>query len=176
MAGAADRPEGREPAAREPLVGSDPLGLGGTTAPDAPSRHPRPRILALLGEFFRMSRTTAVLLAAFLLVGALYLLVREDPVVGFGPPPAAPEPTAPPVTDAPTTATEEPTAPATSPAATSPTGTGAPQPTRAPTGTASPDGTGGGAEATQAPRDAPVEEPQASAGGGDEAVQPPTTG
>src|SRR5699024_3155151 len=40
----------------------DPLGLGGTPPPDAPSRSPKPRIVALLGEFFRMSRTTAILL------------------------------------------------------------------------------------------------------------------
>ena len=84
----------RDDTTREPLIGGDPLHLGGATDPDAPSRHPRPRILALLGEFLRMSRTSAILLVAFVLVGALYLLVREDPVVGFGPGPAT-SPTAP---------------------------------------------------------------------------------
>ena len=66
----------------------DPLGLGGTPPPDAPSRSPKPRIVALLGEFFRMSRTTAILLGAFVLAGVLYLLVRDEPVVAFGPQPA----------------------------------------------------------------------------------------
>lgn len=69
--------------AKEPLVSDDPLGLGGTSDPDDPSRRPRPRVLALLGEFFRMSRTTAVLLVAFVLLGGLYLLVKEDPVVNL---------------------------------------------------------------------------------------------
>src|SRR5699024_6592907 len=84
----------------------DPLGLGGTPPPDAPSRRPKPRFLALLGEFFRMSRTTAILLGAFVLAGALYLLVRDEPVVAFGPP--APPPTsAPAVPDEPTSAPTE---------------------------------------------------------------------
>lgn len=73
----------------------DPLGLGGTPPPDAPSRRAKPEIIALLGEFLRMSRTSAVLLGAFVLAGALYLLVREQPVVAFGPP-------APPASSAPT--------------------------------------------------------------------------
>jgi len=69
----------------------DPLGLGGTPPPGAPSRHPRPKVLSLLGEFFKMSRTTAVLLTAFVLASVVYLLVREDPVVGFAPtPPSSP--------------------------------------------------------------------------------------
>lgn len=76
---------------------TDPLGLVGTPPPDAPSRRPRPKLVSLLGEFFRMSRTTAILLGAFVLAGALYLLVREQPVVAFGPPapPASSEPPAP---------------------------------------------------------------------------------
>lgn len=72
---------------REPLITSDPLGLGGTTDPDAPSRRPRPKIVSLLGEFFRMSRTTAILLVAFVLVAVLYSLVKDDPVASFGTPP-----------------------------------------------------------------------------------------
>ena len=73
---------------------TDPLGLGGVPEADAPSRDPRPRPLALLGEFLRMSRNTAILLAAFVLVGALYLLVKDEPVVNIGtgtPAPTAPE-------------------------------------------------------------------------------------
>lgn len=65
----------------------DPLGLGGTTPPDAASRRPRPAVVELLIEFFKMSRTTAILLIAFVLAAALYLLVRENPVVAFGTPP-----------------------------------------------------------------------------------------
>ncbi|MBB0996999.1 hypothetical protein G6024_07800 [Dietzia maris] len=65
----------------------DPLGLGGTPPPDAPSRRARPWIVALLVEFFRMSRTTAILLGAFVLAGALYLFVRDEPVVAFRPQP-----------------------------------------------------------------------------------------
>lgn len=173
-------------ASREPLVGSDPLGLGGSTAPDAPSRKPKPRVLALLGEFFRMSRTTAVLLTAFVLVGALYLLVREDPVVNFGPPAPGPEPTAPPVTeDAPTEPTDEPTAPtgATTPGA--PTGTGE----AGATGTAVPTGTPGTGDGTagtggtgtrggdgQVPQDSPAGPQQAPGGGADAPQQPQGTG
>ncbi|HJC28915.1 MAG TPA: hypothetical protein H9759_05910 [Candidatus Dietzia intestinipullorum] len=63
---------------------TDPLGLGGSPEPDAPSRRSKPALLSLAGEFFRMSRTTAILLAVFLLAGGLYLLVREDPVLNIG--------------------------------------------------------------------------------------------
>lgn len=100
---------------REPLIGGDPLKIGGMTDPDAPSRRPQPKVVALLGEFFRMSRTTAVLLGAFFLAGALYLLVREEPVVAFGPTPApvpvepsAPVSPTPSVSESPS-ATSEPT-------------------------------------------------------------------
>ncbi|MBB1032701.1 hypothetical protein G6027_17890 [Dietzia sp. SLG310A2-38A2] len=72
--------------AREPLISGDPLGLGGTTDPDAPSRRPQPKIVSLLGEFFRMSRTTAILLVAFVLLGILYSMVKTDPVVNVRPP------------------------------------------------------------------------------------------
>lgn len=104
----------------------DPLGLGGTPPPDAPSRSPKPRIVALLGEFFRMSRTTAILLGAFVLAGVLYLLVRDEPVVAFGPQPAqdptgTSEPAEP--SSTPTDQTTETTAPTPSSSPT-PTGTG----------------------------------------------------
>ncbi|GAA1737822.1 hypothetical protein SAMN06265174_10517 [Dietzia kunjamensis subsp. schimae] len=87
------RPDGTAPQGAaiddDPILDRpDPLGLGGTPPPDAPSRSPKPRIIALLGEFFRMSRTTAILLGAFVLAGVLYLLVRDEPVVAFGPQPA----------------------------------------------------------------------------------------
>lgn len=72
-------------APKEPLVSGDPLGFGGTSDPDAPSRRPKPKLLSLAGEFLRMSRTTMILLAAFMLVGALYLLVKDEPVVNLGP-------------------------------------------------------------------------------------------
>lgn len=78
---------------KEPLVSGDPLGLGGTTEPDAPSRDPRPKIAALLGEFFKMSRTTAILLVAFVLLSVLYAVVKDEPVVGIGPPAPAPDQT-----------------------------------------------------------------------------------
>ena len=71
---------------REPLISGDPLGLGKTPSPDAPSREARPKIVSLLGEFFRMSRSTAILLVAFVVVGAVYLVVRDDPVVRVGSP------------------------------------------------------------------------------------------
>ena len=66
---------------KEPLITGDPLGLGKTPPPDAPSREAWPKIVSLLAEFFRMSRTTAILLIAFVVIGALYLVVREDPVL-----------------------------------------------------------------------------------------------
>lgn len=89
---ALEEAEARPPsgAPREPLIGSDPLGLGGTTDPDAPSRRPRPKFVSLLIEFFRMSRTTAILLVSFVLFGALYLTVKQDPVVGIGTPAGPP--------------------------------------------------------------------------------------
>ena len=44
---------------------------------------------ALLVEFVKMSRTTAVILIVFVLTLALYMLVRQDPVVAFNAPPRA---------------------------------------------------------------------------------------
>lgn len=128
------RPDGTAPQGAaiddDPILDRpDPLGLGGTPPPDAPSRSPKPRIVALLGEFFRMSRTTAILLGAFVLAGVLYLLVRDEPVVAFGPQPAQ-DPTgtsepAEPVdpSSTPTDQTTETTAPTPSSSPT-PTGTG----------------------------------------------------
>lgn len=126
----------------------DPLGLGGTPPPDAPSRSPKPRIVALLGEFFRMSRTTAILLGAFVLVGVLYLLVRDEPVVAFGPQPARDttgtsepaEPVDP--SSTPTDQTTDTTAP-TSSSPPTPTGTGSRTTGTTATGT---DGLPGGAD------------------------------
>lgn len=114
----------------------DPLGLGGTPPPDAPSRSPKPRIVALLGEFFRMSRTTAILLGAFVLAGVLYLLVRDEPVVAFGPQPARD-----------TTGTSEPAEPA-EPVDPSSTPTDQTTETTAPTPSSSPTPTGTGSRTT----------------------------
>lgn len=136
----------------EPLVSGDPLGLGGVPDPDAPSRRPKPELLSLAGEFFRMSRATAILLTMFVLAGALYLLVREVPVVSLGP--AGPTEPAEPANATPsdatttegtegTTQSEETSAPTSSTTATQvPTGPGdddevaeSPAPNQAPTGT-----------------------------------------
>jgi hypothetical protein len=117
----------------------DPLGLGGTPPPDAPSRSPKPRIVALLGEFFRMSRTTAILLGAFVLAGVLYLLVRDEPVVAFGPQPAQ-DPTG-------TSEPAEPAEPA-EPVDPSSTPTDQTTETTAPTPSSSPTPTGTGSRTT----------------------------
>lgn len=50
-------------------------------------RKQRPEALSLIIEFFRMSRATAILLIVFVLTTALYMLVRQDPVVAFNSPP-----------------------------------------------------------------------------------------
>lgn len=55
-------------------------------------RRSRPEALSILIEFAKMSRTSAILLIAFLLTAALYMVVRQDPVVAFGSPPG-PAPT-----------------------------------------------------------------------------------
>lgn len=49
----------------------------------------RPEALSLFLEFIKMSRTSAILLIAFVLTAALYMFVRQDPVVAFGSPPRA---------------------------------------------------------------------------------------
>ncbi len=151
----------------------DPLGLGGTPPPDAPSRSPKPRIVALLGEFFRMSRTTAILLGAFVLAGVLYLLVRDEPVVAFGPQPAqdptgTSEPAEPaePVdpSSTPTDQTTETTAPTPSSSPT-PTGTGSRTTSTTVTGgtaTTGPDAEGfpGGADPQAPQQQQPQQSPQ----------------
>ena len=151
----------------------DPLGLGGTPPPDAPSRRARPWIVALLVEFFRMSRTTAILLGAFVLAGVLYLLVRDEPVVAFGPQPAqdptgTSEPAEPaePVdpSSTPTDQTTETTAPTPSSSPT-PTGTGSRTTSTTVTGgtaTTGPDAEGfpGGADPQAPQQQQPQQSPQ----------------
>lgn len=139
----------------------DPLGLGGTPPPDAPSRRARPRIVALLVEFFRMSRTTAILLGAFVLAGALYLFVRDEPVVAFRPQPerestGTSEPAEPvDPSSTPTDQTTDTTAP-TSSSPPIPTGTGSRT-----TGTTSPGGTATtGPDADRLPGGAEQQPPQ----------------
>lgn len=73
----------------------------------------RSEVLSLIIEFFKMSRTTAVLLIAFVLTAALYMLVRQDPVVAFNSPPrpdtSQTDPTGTGTTDTDTSGTEVPT-------------------------------------------------------------------
>ncbi|WP_206474602.1 hypothetical protein [Dietzia sp. KRD202] len=172
------RPDGTAPQGAaiddDPILDRpDPLGLGGTPPPDAPSRSPTPRIVALLGEFFRMSRTTAILLGAFVLAGVLYLLVRDEPVVAFGPQPAqdptgTSEPAEPaePVdpSSTPTDQTTETTAPTPSSSPT-PTGTGSRTTSTTVTGgtaTTGPDAEGfpGGADPQAPQQQQPQQSPQ----------------
>lgn len=169
------RPDGTAPQGAaiddDPILDRpDPLGLGGTPPPDAPSRSPKPRIVALLGEFFRMSRTTAILLGAFVLAGVLYLLVRDEPVVAFGPQPAQ-DPTgtsepAEPVdpSSTPTDQTTDTTAP-TSSSPPTPTGTGSRTTGTTVTGgtaTTGPDAEGlpGGADQQSPQQQQPQQSPQ----------------
>ena len=56
---------------------------GGATTGDPDTGRTRPEALSLLLEFVRMSRTSAILLIVFLLTAALYLVVRQEPVVAF---------------------------------------------------------------------------------------------
>ena len=56
---------------------------GGATTGEPVTGRTRPEALSLLLEFVKMSRTSAILLIVFLLTGALYLVVREEPVVAF---------------------------------------------------------------------------------------------
>lgn len=172
------RPDGTAPQGAaiddDPILDRpDPLGLGGTPPPDAPSRSPKPRIVAVLGEFFRMSRTTAILLGAFVLAGVLYLLVRDEPVVAFGPQPAqdptgTSEPAEPaePVdpSSTPTDQTTETTAPTPSSSPT-PTGTGSRTTSTTVTGgtaTTGPDAEGfpGGADPQAPQQQQPQQSPQ----------------
>lgn len=61
-------------------------------ATHAKPRRKRPEWVSIVIEFFTMSRSTLVLLIAFVLVAALYSFVRQDPVVAFNSPPR-PDPT-----------------------------------------------------------------------------------
>lgn len=124
---------------REQKVISDPLGLAGTPDPDAPSRRPRPRIVSLLGEFFKMSRTTAILLVTFVLVAILYSMVKDAPVLRVGPvgPPMTTSETEPATTTDPVTS-PSPTEQVTG--TTVPTTTTGPLPTVGTTGNPSPEG------------------------------------
>lgn len=169
------RPDGTAPQGAaiddDPILDRpDPLGLGGTPPPDAPSRSPKPRIVALLGEFFRMSRTTAILLGAFVLAGVLYLLVRDEPVVAFGPQPAQdPSGTSEPAepvdpSSTPTDQTTDTTAP-TSSSPPTPTGTGSRTTGTTVTGgtaTTGPDAEGlpGGADQQSPQQQQPQQSPQ----------------
>ena len=61
-------------------------------APDSAANKPprsRPEWVSIVIEFFTMSRTTVILLIAFVLVAGLYSFVRQDPVVAFNSPPRA---------------------------------------------------------------------------------------
>lgn len=77
------------------------------------SARERHEALSLIIEFFKMSRTTAVLLIAFVLTAALYMLVRQDPVVAFNSPPrpdtSQTDPTETGTSGTDTTGTEQPT-------------------------------------------------------------------
>ncbi|MGX1857907.1 hypothetical protein ACWIFB_10845 [Dietzia sp. NPDC055340] len=97
----------------------------------------RPEWLSVVIEFFTMSRSTLVLLVAFVLIAALYSFVRQDPVVAINSPPR-PAPTQSETTQSETTRTDatetadpSPTDQSTEPTATTDaaetSGTGTPQ-------------------------------------------------
>ena len=94
-----------------------------TTSEDTPAetRRNRPEWVSIVIEFFTMSRSTLVLLIAFVLVAGLYSVVRQDPVVAFNSPPR-PDPTQSETTETGTTGTDT-------------TGTDGPSPTDETTGT-----------------------------------------
>ena len=120
--------------AQMPPAGGDLLGVGGMPDPDAPSRRPRPKIVSLLAEFLKMSRTTAILLGMFVLVGALYSIAKEEPVV------AVRTPHPPVATETGTPAPTEPTATPTEPATGTTVPTATPQTSPPVTGTTTPQG------------------------------------
>lgn len=75
-------------------------------APSHAARHrTRPEWLSVVIEFFTMSRSTLVLLVAFVLIAALYSFVRQDPVVAINSPPR-PGPTQSDTTQSETTRTD----------------------------------------------------------------------
>lgn len=65
------------------------LDTGSRKGAHRASSGPWSQMLELVVEFVKMSRTTAILLIAFVLTLALYMLVRQDPVVAFNAPPRA---------------------------------------------------------------------------------------
>lgn len=98
---AADLPENPATESAEVTSHRPPRGSAGS----------RSEVLSLAIEFFKMSRTTAVLLIVFVLTAALYMLVRQDPVVAFNAPPrpdtSQTDPTGTDTTGTDTTGTEE---------------------------------------------------------------------
>lgn len=115
---------GRHGAGRD--AKSDDTNAVGETSPSA-----RAEALSLVVEFFKMSRTTMILLIAFVLTLALYMLVREDPVVAFGSPPRS-GPTPSETTDTRTSTTD---GPSTAEQSTEPTATTEPSGSETPTDT-----------------------------------------
>lgn len=62
-----------------PATGEAPADAASHPNSHRASARARPEALSLVIEFFKMSRTTAVLLIVFVLTAALYMLVRQDP-------------------------------------------------------------------------------------------------
>lgn len=96
-----------------PGTAEDPTEVATHRRSRSASAEKRSEALSLIIEFFKMSRTTAVLLIAFVLTAALYMLVRQDPVVAFNAPPrpdtSQTDPTGTGTTDTDTSGTEVPT-------------------------------------------------------------------
>lgn len=94
-----------------PATGEAPADAASHPNSHRASARARPEALSLVIEFFKMSRTTAVLLIVFVLTAALYMLVRQDPVVAFNAPPrpdtSQTDPTGTDTTGTDTTGTEE---------------------------------------------------------------------
>lgn len=123
----------RERLRQEQAEGEQPAASARRTLPRIPLRGGE--LVALIREFFHMSKSSAVLVVAFLLVLLLYSWVRDEPVIGRSP---APEPaitselpTEPAPTEDPATATES---SATEPSATGPAATESAPTTTAATG------------------------------------------
>ena len=116
-----------------PATGEAPADAASHPNSHRASARARPEALSLVIEFFKMSRTTAVLLIVFVLTAALYMLVRQDPVVAFNSPPrpdtSQTEPTGTGTPGPNVTGTEEPTP------SDQPTGTTEQTETQTPTGT-----------------------------------------
>ena len=82
MAEKPDRDTPREESTDEVPPGAESTGEASTG--EKPHRR-LPTWLALVIEFFTMSRTTLILLIVFLLTAALYGVVRQDPFVAINP-------------------------------------------------------------------------------------------